>query len=751
MENFYTFIMEKKINDFDLIEEFDRDKSEQLLLSDLLNNKEKKILKKYISHTDNNKIKVNYRNNEYGRLTANIKKNGGSSQMNMYNIIKRNILHGIYNDVDISNCHPTIFIQICKNYKLPINNINYIMVDHLIEKLKKDNNINDDDFKILKCKILYGGNVKKYGKQIIEIQNEIINNTDEILKYYPVIIEQAIKKKNDDENKNYNIKGTALSYLIQQIEKQIALTMIEYFKNNNIIVGAYIYDGLHIKNNITNDILLNCEKYIDNNTPFKIKLKIKEFKPDILNKSIIVNNDFEASKEIIKTLPNNYLVYSNERVFYNYDNIYITNEKLIKKFLLKYIMNLNIYKDEGVNKYGEKKFKTLSKDIAPAEKVLKAVLTNINIDETFYEKLWNSNLNKICFKNGYYDLINKSFNNYDNKTFTTIKINRNYEKSNDDDKKLVYDKILNPIFDNNKKLIKYFLNIMSRAIGGNTKDKNWIMCLGFRNCGKGVLVNLFENCFQKYIMTTNSNNFISKSSSGDEAKNLSWSIATEFKRICFTNEIKIDKEGLTKLDGNILKKLSSGGDKIEARLNHSDEVQFRPQSTFVLMANDVPSIEPNDALQTCIELHYPSQFVEDPKENSFIKEYKSDNNIKEFINQPNIINAFIDILFEHFENNKIKMIDEVKKIADSNIEEDDIKLFKNLFKITNNTDDYILINDINNKITNSTITISKKSIKRLLLTLGATSGTKNNKRCYKNIKWVDDDYNENENINMLDD
>ena len=604
----------------------------------------------------------------------------------MPNIIKRNILHGIYNDVDISNCHPTIFIQICKNYKLPINNINYIMVDHLIEKLKKDNNINDDDFKILKCKILYGGNVKKYGKQIIEIQNEIINNTDEILKYYPVIIEQAIKKKNDDENKNYNIKGTALSYLIKQIEKQIALTMIEYFKNNNIIVGAYIYDGLHIKNNITNDILLNCEKYIDNNTPFKIKLKIKEFKPDILNKSIIVNNDFEASKEIIKTLPNNYLVYSNERVFYNYDNIYITNEKLIKKFLLKYIMNLNIYKDEGVNKYGEKKFKTLSKDIAPAEKVLKAVLTNINIDETFYEKLWNSNLNKICFKNGYYDLINKSFNNYDNKTFTTIKINRNYEKSNDDDKKLVYDKILNPIFDNNKKLI------MSRAIGGNTKDKNWIMCLGFRNCGKGVLVNLFENCFQKYIMTTNSNNFISKSSSGDEAKNLSWSIATEFKRICFTNEIKIDKEGLTKLDGNILKKLSSGGDKIEERLNHSDEVQFRPQSTFVLMANDVPSIEPNDALQTCIELHYPSQFVEDPKENSFIKEYKSDN-----------------------------------------------------------TDDYILINDINNKITNSTITISKKSIKRLLLTLGATSSTKNNKRCYKNIKWVDDDYNENENINMLDD
>ena len=37
MENFYTFVMEKKINDFDLIEEFDRDKSEQLLLSDLLN------------------------------------------------------------------------------------------------------------------------------------------------------------------------------------------------------------------------------------------------------------------------------------------------------------------------------------------------------------------------------------------------------------------------------------------------------------------------------------------------------------------------------------------------------------------------------------------------------------------------------------------------------------------------------------------------------------------------------------------
>tara|TARA_R110002153_G_scaffold40691_1_gene116379 strand:- start:4668 stop:6890 length:2223 start_codon:yes stop_codon:yes gene_type:complete len=739
--------MNNNIDNFDLVEKYNIEDAEQLILSSVINEQEKNILKKYIKNCYNGSVKITYQCIDYGRLKCKIN-GGGISQMMMPNIIKRNILNSIYSDVDMSNCHPEIFYQLCCYYKLPINNINYLIQDNLIEILK--NNLEDkNDYKKLKCKLLYGGNIQKYGKLFINIQNDIKKNTNCILKFYPEILKQGIRKKNEIINNNYNIEGCALSYLIQQVEKLLSLKIIDYFSNSNINVGAYIFDGIHVEGNISAHHILNCEKYIKNETPFNIKLKIKPFNKDDITKSIIVNNDVEASHKIINTIPENHLIFCNGRIFFNYDNIYIDNNKIIDKFLLRYIFNMNIYKDEGFDKNGSKKYKTLSKDVAPAEKLLKAVKCNIDVNENFYKILWNSNLQKLCYNNGYYDFKKRKFYEYSNKVYTTIKINKNYNCiSNDDDIKLIYDKILNPIFDNNQELIKYFLQIMSRGIAGHVEDKNWILGLGMRNSGKGLLVNLFENCFEKYIMTTNSNNFIYKKSSGDEAKSLSWCVPTEFKRICFTNEMKIDAFGETKIDGNIIKKISSGGDNIQCRLNHQDEIEFKPQTTFVIMANDIPEISPTDAMKTCIEFQFPSQFVDFPQKNCFIKEYKTDHNIKQFITKDNIINAFTHILFSHYLHTPPKMIDSILKIKLNNIEEDDITMFKNLFIVTNNEDDIINISHFNKNINNNNITMSKKKIKKLLLSLGVTEKRKTSTRFYVGIKWINND--DDNNINYLD-
>jgi len=750
MDPMYNFIMTKTIEKFELTEEYNRDNAIKLLLSSLLDSDAKKALKKYISNTEYNKLKVEYINENYGRLKTNINNKTGITQMNMWNIMKRNILKDIYIDIDIVNCHPIIFYQLCKYYKLEVSNIKYLVKPKLIMKLKKDNNISDKEFKKIKCCILYGGNINKYGNQIKIIQDEIKKNTNIILKMYQDILKQGIDKKSLKVNSYYNIEGCALSYLIQQIEKQIVLLMINYFKDHNINVGAYISDGLHIDCKMDKKHLLNCKNHVNSITPFNIDLVIKPFIEDDLNNVRIVENDYEASQEVLNILPEKHLVYSNYRTFYNYNNVYITNDKIIKKLLLKYIMNLDIYKIVGEDKNGEVKYITLTKNITPCEKILKATLWNMDIDDTFYNKLWTSNLYKLCFDNGYYDFKKKTFNDYDINTITPIKINRDYIKGEEKYIKIIYDKILNPIFNNNDKLIKYFLNIMARAMAGHTTDKNWIVGLGFRNCGKGVLVNLFENCFEEYIMTTNSNNFIVKNNNGDEAKNLSWSIKTEFRRICFTNEIKIDKNGESKIDGNMIKKLSSGGDKIQARLNHQDEIEFKPQATFILMCNDLPIVEPTDALKTCIELHFPSQFVDEPKKNEFIQEYKADDSIKDLIKDKNIINAFITILFNHYEMEKPKMIDIIKNIKDSNDEDDDTKLFRDLFIITDNEDDYILVKELNNKINNTSICMSKKNIKRLLLTLGCIEKKFKNQRAYRKIKFKDDNTEDN-NINILDD
>ena len=64
-----------------------------------------------------------------------------------------------------------------------------------------------------------------------------------------------------------------------------------------------------------------------------------------------------------------------------------------------------------------------------------------------------------------------------------------------------------------------------------------------------------------------------------------------------------------------MKKLSSGGDRIEARVNHKDEINFKVQARVCMFCNDLPPIEPSDAKETSYMFKYPSKFLdeEDPR------------------------------------------------------------------------------------------------------------------------------------------
>ena len=72
-------------------------------------------------------------------------------------------------------------------------------------------------------------------------------------------------------------------------------------------------------------------------------------------------------------------------------------------------------------------------DIIPYSTMAKSCLNMLQFvepteDEDFVDKLWSSNLYKLCFKNGYYDFKKGKLVDYDIDTHTAIKINRKYEK-----------------------------------------------------------------------------------------------------------------------------------------------------------------------------------------------------------------------------------------------------------------------------------------------------------------------------------
>jgi len=164
--------------------------------------------------------------------------------------------------------------------------------------------------------------------------------------------------------------------------------------------------------------------------------------------------------------------------------------------------------------------------------------------------------------------------------------------------------------------------------------------LGNRNCGKSVLVDCFQNSFGGYIGTTNANNLLLRETETDLEKSLHWLVDLEWAKIAFTNEVKLDANCSTKLDGNMIKKVSSGGDRLKVRQLHKNVISIQSQMTFFLMSNDIPLVEPKDAMQTLTEFQMECIFVDKPHPNSIVKERKADLDIKDWLREPHVINAF---------------------------------------------------------------------------------------------------------------
>ena len=730
--NIQNYILQNR-DDFYLTENFNLDIANKLILSKILDNGAKKRLKKYIdnSYINNNNdscIKVKYINC-IGRLTTELpNKKKGITQMTMDKKIKHNILKDIYTDIDIKNCHPSLLLQITKHHALNISGIQKLLNNEFIENIKDSYSLSHPDFKILIMKTLYGGNINIYNELKI-IQDEINSNTKKLIEIYPTIYNYVINLKDNI----WNINGSFLSYLLQQTEKQIAYDMINFFNKSKNKVGAYIYDGLHIDGKITEKILTNCENHINKITPFKIILTEKKFINDNLSKIIICENDKEASDYIHSILPKNYLVKCDNRVFFNYDNIYIVDKKRIEETLYEMISNLDISKVKK-DKNGNESYTSLSKFHSTVSAITTMTFRNIPRNDNFYNILWSSNIKKLCFKNQYWDFMKKKLFDYDDKTFTPIKIKNDYIKPSQASIDELYDKILTPTFNNNKIVLKYFLTCLSRAMAGLIQEnKEWYMLIGFRNSGKGILSDLLLLAFEDYIYNTNSDNFLVKNSGGDSAKNLSWVVPTEFKRLVVCSEIPIDKKKVKRLDGNLIKKIH-GGDIIQARVNNKDEINFRSQASYLLCANDLPPIDGDDCLQTCVEFNMPSQFVSNPMGDN---QYKMDEKIKtHFLPRLDIINAFRYVIFEAFENDKPIMPDELKKILEENEEENDNNKFIESFIKTTSVDDFLNINDIYNKYKN-TFVISKKKMNLILKSKGFKSKRIKNKKGYIGIKYND--------------
>lgn len=832
-------IMDKlsKLNNmktFTLNERYDTINAQKILHSDIVDAEYKGSIKKYLKNGKNGKVEVEYIQNDIGRLNIKVKglKEGESciTQSLMWRDVKSALCKKNYVDIDMVNAHPIFLQHILKDKGLDCSILSaYNNNRDKFFKKMESKGLSRDNCKVLLMRIFYNGSIPVFCKENklekedipdmiydleseIKKNNKILLNTNELLKYRM----KAIENKGADY---HNLDGTAMSYFLQTIECKCLMVMLKYLKEKGHRVGALIHDGLHLEKikeceegeEGYSEICKNLSQEILNKTGMNIQVKNKEFCniPE-LEDMIVIETDKEGGAYISDTLKNDYVI-SQERVFLRVNNVWTYNDKEIKRNLIKMVGNMNIFQN---NDGFLKPYSTMARScmnllqfVEPTE------------DEDFIDKLWTSNLFKLCFKNGYYDFKKGKLEEYDTDTHTTIKINRDFKEPTEEDVKAVYDKILNPIFNNDKELMDCWLNYIARGLAGHVEDKNWGVGIGERDCGKGVLVGMLENCFGEYCRSTNSENFLFKNNGGDSAKALSWLVPFEFKRLLLTNEITRDAEGKYKINGNILKKLSSGGDKIEARVNHKDEINFKIQARVCMFCNDLPPIEPADAKETSYMFRYPSKFlnedderlgkplmrkkykvvgediiyetikkpailveypdtkkrkwkaiqdctneeINDNEENNWgyqidhefsVMEnvcnfYKKDDEIKSWCKKPEIMSAFIHIIFNQY-GKKAPMSENMKEeIEDFKEEEKEEDRFLDLFNFIGDKDwdeskkDWVSIAQINVLLKKASINLSSQKYKNYLTPKGAIKGKKLNDHTNKRENcWINIQVNE---------
>ena len=204
----------------------------------------------------------------------------------------------------------------------------------------------------------------------------------------------------------------------------------------------------------------------------------------------------------------------------------------------------------------------------------------------------------------------------------------------------------------------YLILNLARGLAGDMM-KRVMFGLGMSNTGKGIMTKALQLSCGQYVDTFNAENLAYSTSSNDEAQKLRWAYLLQHKRIVISNEITNDKS----LNGNIIKKVCSGGDALKGRLHGGLETSFVPQFLTLLLANDIPEIKPyDDAVINRVRVYsYTKHFVDDP-DNEF--ELKKDPELENEMQTARFQRCFVGMLIMSY----LKFHDDGKRVEIEPIE-----------------------------------------------------------------------------------
>lgn len=706
--------------------------------------KDRNILNNILKKDDIKNLEINYKTGEKSKNIGRL--------YDIYNIqflsrkVKNTIFKDKYIDIDMVNSSPILLYNICKN--------NHIKTPYLEQYIKKRDKIlktlddNRENAKDIIISILH--NSKNHNGNNFSIN--LISEMEHIITVFEGIF-RSFYDKNKKTFKSDNIKGSFMSKLLSNLEAMILNEIIDYMKKKDIVIGLLEFDGLKVLKNdkITETLIKELEDNIKKKFNIKIQLKNKDMTDKYFNlDDVKINIENICERAITDKMYASYFVNK-----YGKDNfkIKVSNQKLsdTKSRNVPYIF-IN-----GMWSCNECDIMSIMSLIHPALENLKKQKDIIGVlpqvledryDYTFNEKLQKSTAGYLLFEDGYYDFNNSKFiKEYNKEIIFTYKVPYKFPKKDENMMQEVKEKIFYSIFEN-KQIAENLIESLACAITGQVvKFKSFYFLQGEMNSGKGLITDLIENTFGNYVSTFNGENLCVKKSNGDEAKNYRWALLKRYCRILFSNEVKM--EGF---DSNIIKKFSSGGDRIEARTHGKEEDNIVPNFTCFINCNDIPKIKGyEDACKNRIKVFQMSySFQENPEPNSnyqkkinpYLKEY--------YIEKQEVKDAVVWLMIDAYDrlknnNMMINYHPEIFKNREEWFGNEDIKLF--LEKILIREEEHNeKSKDIYNKVKHLGISETKFGLEMKKLQYTKKYIKKNNKSLlyYVNVKLLDEDDSEDE-------
>ena len=482
-----------------------------------------------------------------------------------------NILHFILPEntceYDIKNCMPTILLHLYKKHDLPYENLQYycdkrdfILKTFKIDKKQINKFMNQDNYKIQ--------NIDWLDKLILEVNN----NKAQL---FSLENDKISKEYQEEKKKSNNFLSSMCCSIVFYYENKILQECISRYK---CIVPKY--DGFLTDQDINiedlNKISANYnikwdKKYAE--TPIKEttyqedkleEILYNDYKivPGNLNTSIDLAN--KIYKELFKEL-----VYCDDK-WYGYKDklwtIFKSPNYLIKTFIIEHLKlywkfkvkekDLILDEEKGEDKWKEiedtykKCFKTLDK-LAFMSSLIKD-LEVLLLDNTFSDKL-DKQPYKLVFKNGIYDIENKTFREIEKHDYISKTMKINYSNNiNQENREWILGQLLK-ICNMNQEHLEYYLSILGFCLLGVPEKQQEIYCLVGQRAsnGKTILLEALMNIFDIYLGKCDSKVF--ESDCNKKHKYLTTFINNTY-RIIICNEFD-DKK---KIDSKMYKEIADG-------------------------------------------------------------------------------------------------------------------------------------------------------------------------------------------------